>query len=166
MCEPLTGMMILGGISALGTAASVAGSIQQGKQQEKVAEYNAAVAEQGAIAEEQKAAYEEEAHRKKVKSILSSQQAAYGATGVDMEGSPLLVMEDTAAQGELDALAIRYGGDVAAAQKRSQANLYRMQGKNARTAGYINAGTSLLTGAANIGNSLYGYKYGTKTKGL
>jgi len=60
-----------------------------------------------------------------------------------------LVMEDTAAQGELDALAIRYGGDVNAARNRSAANLSRMQGSTAMTASYFQAGSTLLSGAAS-----------------
>lgn len=124
------------------------GAIMSGQQQAAASEYNAEVAEQNAVAAKQKAAYEEEAHRQNLKKIMSSQRALYGASGVDIEGSPLLVMEDTAAQGELDALAIRYGGDVAAAQQRSAANLYRMQGRNAKMSGFWNAGSSLLSGAS------------------
>jgi len=66
-----------------------------------------------------------------------------------MEGSPLLVMEDTAATGELDALTIRYGGDVAAARSRSSANLSRMQGRAAQVGSYFTAGSTLLSGASS-----------------
>ena len=78
---------------------------------------------------------------------MSRQRALYGKSGVEIEGSPLLVMEDTAAQGEMDALAIRWGGDVAAARARSEANLMKMQGRTAGRLGAIQAGTTLLSGA-------------------
>jgi hypothetical protein len=76
-------------------------------------------------------------------------------SGVSSEsGSPVLVMEDSVKQGALDALAIRYGGDVEAARQRSAANLYKMQGNNAMTAGFINAGSSLLSGASKTMGSV------------
>ena len=115
------------------------------------ADYNAAVAEQDAKAAKAKAEYDEKAHRENVRKILATQRALYGKSGVSMEGSPLLVMEDTQKQGELDALAIRYGGDVASARSRSEANVARMTGRNnayAAKAGYIQAGSTLLSGAA------------------
>jgi hypothetical protein len=117
--------------------------------QKKMADYNAAVAEQGAAAARDKAAYDEAMHREQVRKILSTQRALFGVSGVDMTGSPLLVMEDTAKKSELDALAIRYGGDVAAARERSQANLSRMQGEAVKTSSYYQAGSTLLQGASN-----------------
>lgn len=136
------------GVIAAGSAAYL------GYQQNQAAKKSAEIAEDAARATENKAAYDEAAHRERVKKIISSQRALYASAGVTEEGSPLLVMEDTAKQGEMDALAIRYGGDVAAAQARSQANLYKLQGKQASNASYLRAGTSLLTS---------GYKaYGAK----
>jgi hypothetical protein len=66
-----------------------------------------------------------------------------------MEGSPMMVQADTMEQGELDALAIRRGGDVAAAEQRSMARLYKMQGKAALKQGYYSAGSSLLSGGSS-----------------
>lgn len=139
------------------TAMAAGGAVYAGDQQRKAANMNADIAEQNAIAERNKAAYDENIHRESVRKLLSSQRALYGKSGVDMTGSPLLVMEDTAGQGELDALAIRYGGDIAAAKQRSSANLSRMQGKSAQTASYFQAGSTLLSGASQA--------YTTKLKG-
>ena len=121
MCEPLTIAMMAMGASSL---VSASGSLQEGQAAEETGEYNAAVARQSAQASIEKADYDETIHREKVRKLLSSQRASYGAAGVDMAGSPLLVLEDTAAQGEMDALAIRYGGKVEAGQKLSQAELF------------------------------------------
>lgn len=144
----------IGAISAVATVAGAAvsaiGAIQSGKAQQKAAEYNAQVAEQAALAARQKAAYDEAAHRRELARMLSAQRAAYGASGVDVSvGTPLLVMADTVQEGELDALAIRYGGEVGASRQLSAAQLSRMTGKQARTASYYQAGSSLLTGAAS-----------------
>jgi hypothetical protein len=147
MCEPISMMMMAMGASSL---ISASGSLQEGQASEGAAAYNAAVARQSAQASVDKAAYDEEMHRERVRKLISSQRAAYGASGVDIEGSPLLLLEDTAAQGEMDALAIRYGGEVEASQKRSQAELYELQGKNAKKASYYKAGSSLLSGGASI----------------
>lgn len=127
---------------------SAGGAVYSGQMQKQAADYNAQVSNVNALMAENKAKADEQAHRAMVAKILSSQKALYGKSGLSMEGSPLLVMEDTAIQGELDALTIRYGGDVAAAQARSQANIQRMQGSAARTASYITAGSTLLSGAS------------------
>lgn len=147
MCEPLTGMMILAGASSL---MSAAGSLQQGKEEQATLDYNADVMRQGAQATREKAEFDETMHREKVRKLLSSQRAAYGAAGVDMAGSPLLVLEDTAAQGELEAKTIKHGGEVEASQKLNQAEIYETQGKNARSASIWKAGTSLLSGGASV----------------
>jgi hypothetical protein len=142
-------------VSAIAAVASAVigatGAVISADSQRKAANYNADRAEQNAKAAEEKAAYDERMHRESVRKILSAQRALYGDSGLSMEGSPLLVMEDSTKQAELDALAIRYGGDINAAQQRSSANLLRMQGANAQTAGYITAGTTLLSGAKAAG---------------
>ena len=134
------------------TTISAAGALQAGKSQQDMAEYNARVAEQSAVAATEKAAYDEQIHREQVRKVLSKQRALYGKSGVDMTGSPLLVLEDTAKTGELDALAIRYGGEIEASRARSGAGLSKAQGSQARTASYLQAGTTLLTG----GSQAYG----------
>ena len=134
--------------AAVSAVAGAGGAVYSGEMQKKAADYNADVANVNALMAQNKAKADEQAHRAMVAKILSSQRALYGKSGLSMEGSPLLVMEDTALQGELDALTIRYGGDVAAANARSQANLQRMQGRAAQTSGYISAGTTLLSGAS------------------
>jgi hypothetical protein len=139
---------------------------QQRRAGNQQADYNAAVAEEDAKAAKAKAEYDEKAHRENVRKILATQRALYGKSGLSMEGSPLLVMEDTEKQGELDALAIRYGGDVASARSRSEANLARMTGRNnayAAKGGYIQAGSTLLSGAASAYGQ-YGSSKPTATK--
>ena len=135
----------------VGAAVVAAGSaVYQGVQANKEAKYNAQIREQDAIAAKNKAAYDETMHRDRVRKLLSSQKALYGRSGVSLLGSPELVMEETAAQGELDALAIRYGGDVEASRNRSEATLSRMRGKSASTSGYASAGSSLLTAGSKV----------------
>ncbi|PKN37682.1 MAG: hypothetical protein CVU62_08125 [Deltaproteobacteria bacterium HGW-Deltaproteobacteria-2] len=145
------------GLAVAGIVASVAGTLITASQQSDMSNYNAAVANQNAEAIEDKAAYDAKMHNQEVRKMLATQRSLYGKSGVSSEeGSPLLVMNDTVKQGAMDALAIRYGGDVEAAKQRSAANLYKMEGKNIKTAGAIGAGTTLLAGAGNL------YKYYVK----
>jgi hypothetical protein len=146
MSDPVSAFVV---VAAIVSAASAAYS---GYQQQRAASYNAKVANQAADAAIARAKYDEQMHRERVRKILSSTRAQYGAAGVSMEGSALLAIEETARQGSLDALAIRYGGDVEAARMRSEAYLSRMQGRSAMTSGMIGAGTSLLGGASGYYN--------------
>jgi len=133
-------------IMAATAVISAAGTIYQGQQAKKAANYNAAVREQDAIAAKKKAAFDADIHRDRVRQILSKQKAIIGASGLDMSGSPLLATLDTVQKGELDAMTILHGGDVQAARFRSDAVLSRMQGKSAQTSSYFQAGSTLLSG--------------------
>jgi len=139
---------------AVTVAGGVYSAVEQkkaGEREQDAAEYNALISDQNAQAIKDKAAYDEEMHRERVKKLLKSQRALYGGSGVEMEGSPMMVQADTMDQGDMDALAIRQGGSVAAAQQRSQANLLRMRGGNAVQAANAQAGSTLLaTGSSAV----------------
>ena len=152
--DPLTIMLI---ISAIGTALSAVGQYRAGQAQKKATEYNAQVAERQATAATQKAAYEEEMRREKGRKLSASQRAAAGATGITME-SFSDVFAQTALDTELDALAIRYGGDIESSRYKSEATGQRFAGTQAKKAGILSAGATLLTGA--------GKAYGTYKTGL
>ena len=57
-----------------------------------------------------------------------------------MAGTPLAVLSESASNAEIDALNTRYSG-------QREASLYEARGRNAKTAGYMRAGTSLLSSA-------------------
>jgi hypothetical protein len=71
--------------------------------------------------------------------------AAQGATGVTGEGSPLMVDENTVRQVALGAARTLQGGDLRASRLQDDATLKKMQGDNAVTSSYLDAGSSLLT---------------------
>lgn len=138
-------------VTAVGTAATVGGQIQSGRAQQKIADMNAEQAEREAEIAKRNAERDEAQFRREGERLKAIQRARYAKSGVQMTSeSPLLVMEETAAEIERDALAIRYGGDIAAARANSQARLDRFTGKQARTSSYYAAGGSLLTGASNV----------------
>lgn len=144
-------------LGAAATAASIAGfglsaisAVGQGRQQKAVMDYNAKVEDRRAQQTKQLADLEEARQRNRVAKVLASQRAAVAASGLDLEGSPLLVMEETAAEGELDALLIRHSGSVQAAQAQSQAAADRMAGRAAQARGYASGAATLLTGAGTL----------------
>lgn len=167
--------------SAVAAVASVSmsayGMYAQGQQQQKQAEYQAAVANNNAIVAEQNAQIqdraaqdalnrgriEEQQHRLKVAQMKGTQRSALAASGVEVDsGSALDMVADTAMMGEMDALTIRnnaeresYNFQVGAYNARAQAGNFRaesgllsMSGANAARNGTWGAATTLLGGAA------------------
>jgi len=143
--------------SIAGTAMSVYSQVEQGKSQNEWSQYNAAVAERDAVAAQQSAEYDAAQKRKETAKLIGRQRALYGKAGVTFEGSPLELMEETASQGELDALMIEREGKLKAGNYQSEAALSRMKGSSAQKAGYYGAGSSLLTGASSA-MTAYGLK--------
>lgn len=149
-----TALIIAAAVAAAGSAYGIYAS---GQAQQAAGEYNAEVAEQQAVAARGSAAVDEEASRERSRRLQAAARAAYGASGVAQdEGSPLLVMMDNAAQAELEAQRIRYGGELAATGYGNQATLARTQGRQAAEAGTVGAGISLLSSGASIGTRWYG----------
>jgi len=126
----------------------------QGRSEEKINLYNAALQEREAQAIEQKTKYESWRQAKEARRIrgkLRTQLAASGA--VIGEGAPELLEEEQLAELELENLLIGYEGRKKAGRARSQAELDRLsgklakgRGKMARRASYIRAGQTLLMG--------------------
>lgn len=88
-------------------------------------------------------------------------RAAYGASGVvPTGGSALDVMSDQATHGELARQTQLWQGVVEQQSSDQQAASYRAQGKAARTAGYISAIGSIVSGATQM------YTAGGGTGGL
>lgn len=166
---------LAGGASTLGTIASIGGgllgaigSIAQGnasanaaEYQAKVAENNAQIARQNQEWSERSAITNEAAQGMKTRAQLGAIKAAQAASGVDVNtGSAVDVRSSAAELGQLDAINIRanaareaYGYGTQAQGFTDQAALDRSTAGNARTAGYIGAGTSLLGGAASAASN-------------
>ena len=141
------GLVIIGIASLLVSAGSTVYSAQERK---KTAAYTAKLAEEAGEESTAMANLEAERHRDKIRRLKSSQIASYAKSGVKLEGSPLEVLADTAAQADLDEMIIKHGGQVEANAYERKGMFARRAGKSAETAGYIKAGSSLLAGAYNI----------------
>jgi len=126
------------GLSAVGSAVSGYSQITQGKRHQDIYEENANIAIQ-------KARYEEDKSRRKTKRMLGTQRALYAKVGVDItSGSPLLIMSETAAEGEYEAEMIKWGGETEAQQ-------LKRYGKEAKRAGMIAGTSTFLTGLGKVG---------------
>lgn len=139
---------ILSAVAGLaGTAVSAVGAIAAGNAQNDVAQYNAKIADNNATAERERASYDAGLIKDERRRVVGSQKAAMAANGLDISsGSPLAVLGDTTGQAEMDILARLYGGESAATAYGNDATRMRIEGKAAKQAGKIGAGSTLLTG--------------------
>lgn len=148
-------------LTLMPTVVGAAGQIQQGRAAAQAAEYNAKVQDMNAKIADRRARdaiergqAEEQRKRMEVSRLQGQQKAAMAANGVDLTfGSPLDMIVDTAVLGELDALTIRsnayreaYDHQVDRANRRAGAAMSRMEGEASRTAGYLGAMGTVLTG--------------------
>jgi hypothetical protein len=156
----------LGAMMAASAAMSAVGAIQQGmaaqaqaQAAQGAANYNATIKRQQAALELQQANAREEQQRRGTRQVLGQQRAALAQAGIGMGGSALDIEEQSADRAELDALTIRYEGDLrskgllaAAAGAEYEGRAAIAAGQNAMTGAYLSAGASLLSAAGS-------YKY-------
>lgn len=136
-------------LSTLATGFGVASALQSGRSAQKAAEYNAAVARQQA--ETTRAIYgeKEQQQRREAAFIVGKQRAAGAQAGLGLGGSFADVADQSGVMAELDALNIRYTGEMEAKGLLSKAGLYSMEGSTARSGSYLRAATTALSGYAD-----------------
>lgn len=136
--------------SAVASAsAAVITSAQQSKAADKQAEIYAEQAEQAKHAAKIKA----ENYKKEAAARMGQMRSAYSYSGVEStEGTPLLVLMESAAEAAEDVERVKQTGEDQAWGLLSQASISRMQGSSAMIGGVMGAGTSLLGGAARLYN--------------
>jgi uncharacterized cupredoxin-like copper-binding protein len=157
LASALPSLSTLAGVAGLaGSVLSAASQVDAGKTAETVAKINAANATEEAKAKNEAAKAETYKLSRQANQTAGEQRAAYGATGFNIEGSPLEVMANTAREYERDMLYTGYAGAVGANQKMNEANLLEWQGKQQKKTSMWGAGTTLLTGFGNYGLSKVG----------
>lgn len=149
----ITAGQIAGGLALAGTAATGAGSaISQGRALSGAYEYNAMVMEENAKRATAEAEYNRQQKLRKLRGVLGSQRASYGAAGlVAGTGSALDLAMDTQSQGDLEAAWIEYNGRAQSESYLAQANSYRRAASTATKQGWVNAGLTILGTAASAG---------------
>jgi hypothetical protein len=163
--EPLLLAGAAGGGSSLGAIAGVGASVLSGVGSLMSASATAeAQRAEAAMLERQagetNAAAQRNAERKRKEAALinSRQQAVAAKSGGGATDPTVLdLMAGVAGEGDLQARSIQYEGAERGASLSYQAALKRMAAENAETAGYIGAGTSLLSGVNNWSKYRMGY---------
>jgi hypothetical protein len=166
---------IVAATAAVGTGvtSAVTGSIDS-KNQAKLYQYNAEVDKVNALQQQENARFEEERLREQQRRSLGNMLAGYGKSGVTMSGSALDVLDDSLIQSELDALTVKYRGQLgfnaynqSALDNQTKGLLAQQQGKTALTGGLIgttfNAAGAFTSFAGNpFGKSGNAIPKGTK----
>jgi len=153
-----------GALSAVGTVVSVVGALSAAQAQAQAADYNARVADRDAYVADQNrkstlemAEIDAADRRRENRRALSAIRASYGASGVELAGSPLDVLQDSATELELDAQRTEYEGRVRGREGGLQmigfgerATLSRMEARSARAGGVFAALGQGFSGAGTI----------------
>lgn len=143
-------MAAAAGLIGLSTVVGMAGAQQQAAAQQAAANYNASIKNQQATAAIAQSQEDERRQRIQGRLALGGIRSGVAASGIQMEGSALDVLESSASNAELDALTIRHQGQMKAWAYKAGANLDLMSGQQAEEAGKYAAASTLLRGAAGI----------------
>lgn len=141
-------MCVMTALVVASTAVSAIGAISAGNAQADAYRYQAQVADQNATAARQQAQTAALIQQEQAKRTMGATIAAYGASGIAMEGTPLDVLANSASQAERDRQQIIYKGEMQAAGYNNQAEMDRSSASNAQSQGYMKATGLLIGGAA------------------
>ena len=152
MADPFTWALIIGGTLTAGSQIQAGRAAKaQGKTEESIAAYNAKLKEAEAIEEQRAAAAAAKKFAAESEEIIARQRVLYAKAGVEpSKGSPLSVVVKTAQELEADRLTILREGMVSSAQRRAEANIYRMRGSAAKARGKAALRGSRLAAAGTI----------------
>ncbi len=132
----------------IGTGVQAFGQLEAGREQEKAFRQRAGVLEADALVIEKAAREEGRQIRLEGRRLAGTQRVQIAGSGVNLAGTPLLVLAETRREIAKDAGFITEEGVRRGGSLRQQAGFERQQGKSARRAGRFGAATSLLTGGA------------------
>lgn len=151
-------------LTVVGAVYGYFSNIQAGEEQASAHRYNAQVLANQARALEERAGLEKKIATEKAnrvayatKRVIGQQRADVGASGVEIAGSPLEVIAESAAQGKLSELDQLYTGELGAfnflteaTKFKAQAGLEKYNAKLARAQASRKAYGSLLGGGAGL----------------
>lgn len=128
------------------------------KAKQRMTLYNAKIAEADAAAARRKTDFEQTRAALEAEQIAGRLRVRQGASGARTDvGSPLLIRAQQWAESELDNFLIGLEGrtrvsrfESEAALERVQADVYGQSARNARRAGYLGAGTTILGGLGSM----------------
>jgi len=133
-------------LTAVGTGVAAYGAVEQGAAAKEAGKRQQQISDQNAKAVHDAAALEAGQIRRKNLLRLGSQRAGAAKSGVLIDDSAGDVIYDTAIQGELEALSALYSGSSASAAHKARGSLSAWEGKQAQSAAYIGAGSTVIGG--------------------
>lgn len=134
--------------TAIATGIGAYSSVQQGKSQRMMAEFEAERLAAEAKTTEEASEYEERQSRVEGRQLKARQLLQFAKGGVvPGAGSPLLVQEETSAEVLRNINLQKYGYGLQTSRFMSESKLQKMMGKSRSRASRWQAGSSLLTGA-------------------
>ena len=142
------GMIAATALMAAGAGIQAWGALQEGNTAKDAADWQATVQRQNAALRRRQASADEEKHRREMRQRIGMQRAAEAESGFAFEGSALDLMEQTVRNGEMDALNIRYAGQLDSRALELGADNAELEGINAQRAARTRAVASLVSGAA------------------
>lgn len=149
MCEPMTAALVVTGLVG---AYSAYTTYESGKQQEKIADYQAAQQEADAKAEQGAAQVEADRIRKRARQAAAEANVAIAASGQELGSAGSLAINREIYRGaEEDAYFALIGGGDRAARMNAQGQLTREAGKMAKR----NARSSAFAQLAQTGATVY-----------
>lgn len=151
MCTGLEPALIAAVAGGVGAGVSALSAIQQGNQAEAMGDYQRRQAEADASVQASEAQLQARQIRKAGDKQRASARASLAGAGVALgTGTAELIDKDINANSETDALLSIYQGETRADQIRAGGNVAALRGQNAKTAGYLNAGASVLNGVGSV----------------
>jgi hypothetical protein len=161
-----TGATVAGGLtSAIGSVLGGIGASKQAQYQAGVAQINRTIALQNADYARKVGESRAVELGLKSRAAQATTLARQGGSGLDVNrGSAAAVRASEGEMGRYEQSVARanaaktaYGYQVQALEDTAQGQVYQMAGSQALTAGYIGAGSSLLSGAGNVASKWIDY---------
>ena len=134
-------------LALVGTAVSTFAGLQRAQAQAAAARSNAQFLDRRARIERDRADFDAQRARERHLRRAGQQRANALASGIDLSGSALDAIEDSAIEAELDQAAIRYGGEISAGNFEHQARQQRQRASNIRTQSIFGALAPVIQGA-------------------
>lgn len=162
----VTAAVAAGVVGAMGAEQEAGAQAEAANYRASIAAQNEQIAHENARRETAKGEAETYQQQQKTRAVVGATVAQQGASGIDPNtGSAKDVQLSERAVGMSDALTVRkdaamqaYGYETQAANFQGERALYKMEAKNAKKAGDINALSSLLGGIG--GGASKGYSMG------
>lgn len=127
-------------------------AIENGQAAKQTANDNAEIARRNAAQDKDVAVAQAEKIRKAAAIQRSAANASLSASGVDLgTGTAVKINEEITKNSEQDAYTAILSGNRSAGSSLQQASMFETSGKNAANAGFLNAGSSLLSAGAAFG---------------